>query len=89
MKAIKISAMWCSACLVMKKVYKKMEEKHPEIKVTNYDYDMDEDKVSEYKVGSIIPVLIFVDDNDNEISRLIGEKSIEEIELEINKIKGK
>jgi hypothetical protein len=41
---------------------------------------MDEDIVKEYNVGKILPVLIKIDDNDNEVERLIGEHSKKEVE---------
>lgn len=84
MKIIKINAMWCGGCLSMHKVWKKIEEKYTNIEIINYDYDMDEDIVKEYNVGSLLPVAIFYD-GDKEIARLNGEKTASEIESIINK----
>ena len=53
-------------------------EKYPNIKVTNLDYDFD-DEALKYNVGNTLPVLIFMKD-DKEITRLIGEKTEKEIE---------
>ncbi|MBE6152281.1 MAG: thioredoxin family protein [Firmicutes bacterium] len=80
MKVLKFNAIWCSACLVMKKVFKHVENMHPELKFINYDYDMDEDLVEKYNIGTTIPVLIFLDENDQEVTRIVGEKSYDEIE---------
>ena len=80
MKVLRFSAIWCSACLVMKKIFKHVENMHPELKFINYDYDMDEDLVEKYNIGTTIPVLIFLDENEQEITRIVGEKSYEEIE---------
>ena len=53
--------------------------------VVEYDYDFDEDEVKKYDVGKILPVLIFFDENNNEVSRLIGERSYDEILREITR----
>lgn len=86
MKVLKFNAIWCSACLVMKKVFKHIENMHPELEFINYDYDADEEMVEKYNIGTTIPVLIFLDENDQELARVIGEKSYEEIEEVINNI---
>lgn len=75
MKLIKISAIWCPACLIMRNTLKNIDF---DIEQIEYDYDMDEDIVSKYNVGEILPVLILVD-NDNEVARLVGEKNKEEV----------
>jgi len=75
MKLIKISAMWCPACLIMRNLLNDIDF---DIEQIEYDYDMDDDIVSEYSVGDILPVLILMD-NDKEVSRLVGEKSKEEV----------
>ncbi|MDD2434792.1 MAG: thioredoxin family protein [Bacilli bacterium] len=85
MKIIRINAVWCSGCLVMNKVWKEVEQIYPQLEIINYDYDMDYDFVKELKVGDVLPVAIFYH-NNNEIKRLIGEKSKQEIIMVINKI---
>lgn len=79
MKIIKFSAVWCPGCLVMKPVWKKVEEKYPNLDIIEYDYDIDEDEVNIYNVGDKLPVVIKFDDNDLEVGRLIGEKKENEI----------
>lgn len=79
MKIIKFSAVWCPGCLVMKPVWKKVEEKYPNLDIIEYDYDIDEDEVNIYNVGDKLPVVIKFDDNDSEVGRLIGEKKENEI----------
>jgi thiol-disulfide isomerase/thioredoxin len=86
MKILKFNAIWCSGCLVMKKIMKEIEELYPNIEIESYDYDMDEEQVKTWNIGEIIPVLIFVDENNKEISRLIGEKTKKEIIKEIERI---
>lgn len=80
MKIIKINAMWCSACISMHKIWKKIEEEYPNIEIISYDYDMDEEVVKNYNAGDILPVVIFYE-NDVEINRLIGEKKYEDIKF--------
>ena len=78
MKIIKISAMWCPSCLIMNDLIDDLLNEY-NLDITRYDYDLDQEIVSKYNVGNILPVLIKVDDNGNEISRIIGEKSKKEL----------
>lgn len=78
MKLISISAMWCPACLIMRPRVDKVLKEFPNIKKEEYDYDMDEDIVVSYEVGTTLPVFILMD-NDQELVRIIGEKKEEEI----------
>ena len=78
MKLIKVSAIWCPACLVMRPRLDKIKELYPNIEQIEYDYDIDEDIVNQYNVGLKLPVFILVD-NDKEITRIIGEKTIDEL----------
>ena len=77
MKITKIEAIWCSGCLVMKKVWKEVAKEYPNIEITTYDYDMDPEMVQKYNVGTILPVIIF--QNGNEEKRLIGERTKDEV----------
>ena len=85
MRVVKFNAIWCSGCIVMKNAMKDVEKMYPDFTYESYDYDMDTDMVSKYNVGDILPVLIFFKD-DNEVSRLIGEKTKKEIIKEIERI---
>jgi len=89
MKILKFNAIWCSGCIVMKKIMKEIEEQYPNIKIESYDYDMDQEEVEKWNIGEIIPVLVFVDENNNEIGRLIGEKTKKEIIKEIERLSWK
>ena len=84
MKIIKISAMWCPACLIMNKTWKKIKEEYTDIEIVNLDYDIDSLEVEKYEPGKILPVIIFID-KDKEVNRLIGEIPIEKIRSEIDK----
>ncbi len=80
MKVIKITAIWCSACLIMNKIWKEILKKY-DIETIELDLDMDEEEVKKYNPGSILPVFIFEKDGV-EIKRIVGEAK----ELELIKI---
>lgn len=86
MKILKFNAIWCSGCIVMKKIMNEIEKLYPNIEIETYDYDMDTEQVQKWNIGEIIPVLIFVDESGFELSRLVGEKTKKEIIKEIERI---
>ncbi len=79
MKVIKVTAVWCGACLIMNKRWKEISAKY-NIETESVDVDIDEEVVEKYDIGDRLPVFIFLDDNDKELGRLIGEKSTSQIE---------
>ena len=79
MKIIKFNAVWCPACLVQRTIWKNLKDELKNIDVIEYDYDLDEDEVLKYNIGTKLPVVIMLDDNNKEIKRLIGEKNKKEI----------
>lgn len=87
MKIIKIGAIWCPGCLVMKKVWKNILADYQDLDITELDYDMDSEEVSKYNPGKVLPVVIFLD-KDNELERLIGEQSEDTLRDRINKYRG-
>ena len=82
MKLVRISAMWCPACLVMRPIMNEIENTFTNIEHIEYDYDLDEEEVSKYNVGEILPVFILLDE-DKEIKRFVGEKKKEDIISEL------
>ena len=82
MKIIKINAMWCPGCLISKSIWNEIEREHPSHEYISLDYDLDEDEVSIYNVGEILPVVIFIKDG-KELKRIIGEKNKKEIMDEV------
>lgn len=68
----------------MKKVWNKIISDYKDLDITNLDYDMDNLEVSKYNAGKILPIVIFLDKNGNELERLIGEKSEEELRRKID-----
>ena len=86
MKIVKISAIWCPACIITNKYYKDVKKNFPNIEFIDYDLDFNEEEAKPYNVGNILPVIIFLDDDDKEIKRIIGEKKQEELEKEIRDV---
>ncbi len=72
MKVIRISAIWCSSCLIMKSRFNEVASEL-NIDIIDYDYDIDTDMVDKYNVTDILPVYIKGD------KRLVGEHTKEEI----------
>ena len=76
MKIIKIGALWCSGCLVMKPIWKKVEEERPGLVTKYYDVDNDTDSIKQYNIAlERMPVFIFLDKEDKELTRVTGEVS--------------
>lgn len=75
MEIIKISSFACPSCIIMNKVINKLKEKYEKLIITELDYDFDD--VEKYNVGKILPVNIILKDGV-EISRIVGEKDIDE-----------
>ena len=74
-----ISAVWCPSCLILNKHLKKLKEEYSNLIISRLDYDMDEEKIFKYNIGDKLPVMILLDEEGNELKRLIGEKSYNEI----------
>ncbi len=87
MKIIKISAIWCPGCLVMKKIWKNILEDYPNLEIEELDYDMDNELVNKYNPGKILPVHIFLNDDNQELERLIGEQKETILREKIEKYK--
>ena len=83
MKVVKITALWCSSCLVMNKVWNDLL-KEVDVETISLDYDIDD--ISGYNVGEVLPVFIFYKD-DKEIKRLVGEHSLSELKNVVEELK--
>ncbi len=78
MKIVRVSAIWCPSCIIMRKIYDDIVLKY-NLESVELDYDFDEEKVSKLDVGTKLPVVIVYKD-DQELKRIIGEHKKEEIE---------
>ncbi len=74
MQIIKFNAMWCPAWLIMNSRYQKLAREY-HLTITDYDCFMDSDEVIKYHIGDVLPVAILIDDNQQELTRIIGEQS--------------
>ena len=72
MEVIRISALWCSSCLVMKSRFNDVAKEY-NIDIIDLDYDLDYDEIEKYNVSEVLPVYIKGD------KRLEGEHTKEEI----------
>ena len=75
MRVLKFGAVWCLGCIIMKPRWKEIEDENPWLKNEYYDYDENEEFALSWKIGDVLPVFIFLDKNDKEIIRLVGEQS--------------
>lgn len=85
MELIRISAVWCSSCIITYKEWNKLKENYPKYGYNEYDYDMDTEIVEKYNIGNTIPVVIAIKDG-KEIGRIIGEKNYKELDAWIKEV---
>jgi len=71
----------------MKPRWKELEAENPWLETRYFEYDDSEEAVTQWQVGKNLPVLIFLDKADKEITRLTGEVSKEELLAIIQKHK--
>lgn len=88
MKIIKIGSSWCAGCIVMRPIWESIE-KEIKLNTTYYDFDIYEDMLKEkYHINDKLPIIIFLDNNDNEIDRVVGEikkDNLKELIMRYNK----
>ena len=76
MHVVKIGAIWCNGCLVMKPRWAEIEKELPWLKTEYLDFDEDAKKVAKLGVNSnTLPTFIFFDKNNNILKTLSGEIS--------------
>lgn len=78
MKVLKFGAIWCKECLVMKPMWKRIEEAIPELKTEYYDADENPELLEKLAIKNI-PVFIFLDKEGKEFDRLQGIQNEEEL----------
>ncbi|MBD3362317.1 hypothetical protein GF362_01200 [Candidatus Dojkabacteria bacterium] len=89
-KVIKIGAVWCNGCLVMKPRWKEIEDENSWLDTVYLDFDEDEEKLEEYNINEArLPIFIFLDQEGKEITRLHGEIAKEKLVELINKYKNR
>lgn len=85
MRIIRVTALWCMSCLAMKSVWRKVFSSRDNLDIIDYDYDDDQEEILKYQVGDVLPVLIIYK-NDQEVKRIIGEKSKKELDKILKEI---
>ncbi|MFH1292482.1 MAG: thioredoxin family protein [bacterium] len=88
MEVIKIGAVWCPECKIMKPRWLEIEQENPWLNTEFYDYDDHPELIEKYNITDM-PSFIFLDKQKNEITRLHGEVAKEKILEAINKYKDK
>ena len=81
MKLLKFQASWCQPCKTLTGLLSTMQIPCP---VEVIDADENKDVLQKYNVRSI-PVLILLDENNNEIDRLTGSTTKDKITALLNK----
>lgn len=88
MKIIKIGALWCSGCLVMKPIWKKIEKDITDLKTIYYDYDENQEEIKTLNIDiKKMPTFIFLDEENQELERVTGEVTEKKLIELINKYK--
>ena len=72
MKLLKFRADWCGPCRISDPVVKKVSTEF-DIPVKEYDADKDFKKFQKWGVETI-PAVILIDDEKNELARVVGAK---------------
>ena len=88
MKVLKIGAVWCKDCLVMKPMWKSIEDEITELQTEYFDADESPDTLDKYGIEDI-PAFIFLDKDEQVILKLKGmqnrEKLVELVKENIDK----
>ncbi len=90
MKVIKIGAVWCPTCLVMKPRWQEIEKENPWLQTEYFDFDDNKKDVLSYNADKgKLPIFIFQDKQGKELFRLTGEIGKEKLIELISKNKNK
>ncbi len=74
MNVLKIGAVWCNGCLVMRPRWAEIEKENPWLKTQYFDFDASKEVLEKYQIDSgVLPVFIFLDQDGKEFLRLSGE----------------
>lgn len=69
------SASWCAPCSRMKPVLENLDQS----RIIKYDVDSSDDELVQYGVRGV-PTFVAVDAEGNEVGRIVGETTLEELE---------
>jgi thiol-disulfide isomerase/thioredoxin len=88
MKILKFGAIWCPGCIVMRSRWQTVETENDWLKTAYFDIDEYPEMKDKYGLTEY-PTFIWLDQNEQELDRLTGEVSEEQILDFINKYKEK
>lgn len=83
MKILKFGAVWCPGCLIMKPRWKEIETENSWLETEYHDFDDEKEVADKYQIDTL-PAFIFLDKEEKEFLRLIGEVSKDELLKIIN-----
>lgn len=78
MKILRISAIWCPSCIIMRPIYDEIVKEY-NLESEELDFDFDEERVEPLEIGNTLPVAIIYDNENKELKRICGEKNINQI----------
>lgn len=78
MELIKFSASWCQPCKALSKVLSSIDLHEHNVTLTEVDIDTQMELTAKYRIRSV-PVLVLLDENKQEIRRLQGSKTKEDV----------
>ncbi|MCA9387191.1 thioredoxin family protein [Candidatus Dojkabacteria bacterium] len=86
MKVLKIGAIWCNTCNVMRPRWKELEAQNPELKTEYYEYDDNPELMQKLKISEeLVPVFIFMGNDGKELDRVAGEVDKDKLQSLIDK----
>ncbi len=88
MKILKVGSKNCEGCKVMGPLFKEIEAENPNLKTEYFECENCKKIVDKYDIESA-PTFIFVDKEENELDRLVGVHTKEEVTEKIEKYKDK
>jgi len=78
MKILKVGAVWCKECLVMKPMWAEIEKEITELETEYFDFDESAEELKKYNIKNI-PLFIFLDKDGEEFLRLTGIQNKEDL----------
>lgn len=75
MKILRFTASWCQPC---KGLAMNLEEANLQLPIEVIDIDVQSDVAVEYGIRGV-PTLVMMDENNNVVKRLVGNKSVTEL----------
>ena len=79
-KILKFSATWCGPCRVLKQTL----EGFTRVPVEEIDVEANTDETTKYSIRNV-PVLVYLDENGNEVDRTVGLVTVQKINEIIDK----